>query len=79
MTAETLRDALLWCGIINAAMLVLWAALYFMAPGPLHRTCRWFRLTPEQLDVINYGGMLLFKLGIFLFNLVPYIALRLVA
>jgi hypothetical protein len=26
---------------------------------------RWLQLTPEQLDVINYGGMLLFKLAIF--------------
>ena len=79
MTAETLRDALLWCGSINVAILMLWAALYFLAPRLLHWTCRWLRLTPERLDVINDGGMLLFKLGIFLFNVVPYIALRLVA
>jgi hypothetical protein len=79
MTVETLRGALLWCGIINYAMLVLWAALFHLAPGLFHWIGRRFRLSAEQIDAINYGGMLLFKLGIFLFNLVPYIALRLVA
>jgi hypothetical protein len=73
MAVDALRDALLWCGSINVAMVVLWAALYFMAPRLLYWPCRWLRLTAEQLDVINYSGMLLFKLGIFLFNVVPYI------
>ena len=48
-------------------------------PRLVHLPCRWFRLSAEQIDAINYGGLLLFKLGIFLFNLVPYIALRIVA
>jgi hypothetical protein len=37
---------------------------------------RWFRLSVEQYDAINYIGMAPFKLGIILFNLVPYVALR---
>jgi hypothetical protein len=60
-------------------MLALWAALLLLAQGLSHWLCRWFRLSAEQFDAINYGGVLLFKLGIFLFNLVPCIALRLVA
>jgi hypothetical protein len=79
MTVETLRGALLWCGVINFALLALWAALIFLAPRLLHWLCRWLRLSPEQIDVIHYSGMLLYKLGIFLFNVVPYVALRLVA
>ncbi len=79
MTVEILRSALLWCGIINYAGLALWAAAPFPAPGLIRLPCRWLRLTAEQIDAINYSGMLLFKLGIFLFNLVPYVALRLVA
>ena len=31
-----------------------------------------------QFDAIHYAGMTVFKLGIILFNLVPYIALRIV-
>ncbi len=55
-----------------------WAALFFL-PGLLHWPCRWLRLSVEQIDTINYGFIVLFKLGIFFFNLVPYIALRIVA
>jgi len=38
----------------------------------------WFHLSVEQFDAIHYAGMTVFKLGIILFNLVPYIALRIV-
>jgi hypothetical protein len=79
MTVETLRGALLWCGVINLAFLALWAALIFLPPRLLHWPCRWLRLSAEQIDVIHYSGMLMYKLGIFLFNVVPYVALRLVA
>jgi hypothetical protein len=79
MNVETLRAALLCCGIINYAMLVLWAALALLAPGLLRWHARWFRLSAEQLGAINYAGILLYKVAIFLFNLVPYLALRIVA
>jgi hypothetical protein len=57
----------------------LWAALSLLAPGLLHWSCRWLRLSAERMDAINYGGILLFKFAIFLFNLVSYISLRIVA
>jgi hypothetical protein len=78
ITIETLRDALMWCTIINFATLALWGALSVLTPRVIHWPARWLRLTPEQIDVINYAGILLFKMGVILFNLVPYIALRLV-
>jgi hypothetical protein len=79
MNVETLRAALLWCTVINYAMLVLWGALVLLAPGFVQWHGRWFRLSAEQFYAVNYGGMLLYKLGILLFNLVPYIALQIVA
>ncbi|HKI31057.1 MAG TPA: hypothetical protein VKA46_04270 [Gemmataceae bacterium] len=78
MSVEKLRDVLLWSGVINYAMLVLWAALYYLAPGVLHWFGRRFRLSAEQFDAIQYGGMMLYKLAILLFHLGPYIALRIV-
>jgi len=39
---------------------------------------RWFRLSVEQFDMLHYAGMSIFKLGISLLNVVPYIALRIV-
>jgi hypothetical protein len=79
MNVETVRAALLWCTVINYAMLLLWAALVLLAPGLVQWHGRWFKLSAEQFNAVNYGGMLLYKLGILLFNLVPYIALHIVA
>jgi hypothetical protein len=35
-------------------------------------------LSVERFDAIHYAGMLFFKICIFLFNIVPYFALRIV-
>ena len=37
---------------------------------------RWFRLSVERFDAIHYAAMALYKVGILLLNLVPYVALR---
>jgi hypothetical protein len=39
---------------------------------------RWFRLSPQQFDMINLAGMTFYKTGILLFNIVPCISLYLV-
>jgi len=77
MTTETLRSVLLWCAVINYGVLFLWFLFFIFAHDGLHRLHgSWFRLTVEQFDVLHYGGMAAYKIGILLFNLVPYIALR---
>jgi hypothetical protein len=79
MNVETVRTALLWCTVINYAMLLLWALLALLTPGYIRWHGRLFRLSAEQTDAISYGGMVLYKMGILLFNLVPCIALWIVA
>ena len=79
MNIETLRDALLWCAVINYGVLLVWFLFFILARAFMHRLHgRWFRLSSEQFDIIHYGGMAIYKLGIILFNLVPYVALRIV-
>ncbi len=79
LSIDIFRDMLGWCTVINFGLL-LWWALFFMAAHDwtyrLHT--RWFRLTVEQFDTIHYTGLAFFKVFILLFNLVPYLALRLV-
>jgi hypothetical protein len=79
MSIETARSFFLWCSVINYAVLLLWAMLALFWRDGLYRLCRlWIRLSPEQLDMLNFGGMSLYKIGILLFNIVPCIALYLV-
>ena len=76
MNLETARDFLLWCTVINYAVLILWFFVFKFAHDWVYRLHnRWFRLPVEQFDVFHYAGMSIYKMSIFLFNLVPYVAL----
>ena len=80
MTIEMLRAFLGWCAVINYGVLIVWFVLFIGARDWMHHLHgRWFRLTDKQFDMVHYAGMGLFKLGIFLFNLAPYLALLVIA
>jgi hypothetical protein len=52
--------------------------LYTQTHELLHRLWRrWFHLTAEQFDAINFAGIMLYKVGVLLFNLVPTLVLSL--
>lgn len=76
MDAFMLRDALLWCALINYGSLIIWFLVFVNAHDQLYRLHgKWFRLSVEQFDAIHYGAMAIFKIGILLLNLVPIAAL----
>ena len=79
MSIATVRDVLLWCAVINYGVLLVWFLVFCAAHDWLHRLHRrWFRLSAEQFDAAHYAAMAIYKIGILLVNLVPYVALRIV-
>jgi hypothetical protein len=79
MTIEVIRSALAWCTVINWGLLLLWFLFFILAHDWTYRIhSKWVNLSVDKFDAINYAGMALFKIGIFLLNLVPYFALRIV-
>ena len=79
MTIEVVREVLLWCSVVNMVLLLYWFAIFSLARGWIYRVHgKWFRLSEERFDAIHYAGMLIFKLGIFVFNIVPCIVLYIV-
>ncbi|AXK39889.1 DUF6868 family protein [Crenobacter cavernae] len=79
MDLATLRDFFFWCSVINYGVLVVWFLLFLLMRGWLYRCWeRGFGLSLRDSARLNFGGMLLFKLGVLLFNLVPYVALRII-
>jgi len=79
MNFDMVRNALLWCTVINYGLLLVWFLFFTLAHDWMHRLHgRWFHLSDEQFDTIHYSCMALYKLGIILFNLVPLIALYIV-
>lgn len=79
MTFELTRDVLGWCAVINVGLLLWWFLLITLAHDWVYRFhSKWFKLTVETFDAIHYAGIAFFKISIFLFNLVPYLALHIV-
>ena len=79
MTLELVRNTLMWCTVINFGLLIVWFVGFLVARGWIRQLHgKWFKLSEESFDVIQYAGMGIFKLLIFVFNLVPYIALLIV-
>ena len=79
MTLETMRSMLAWCSVINCGLLLLWVFAFIFAHDWMYRLHgRWFRIPVERFDALHYSSLGVFKMGILLFNLVPYLALRIV-
>jgi hypothetical protein len=79
MSLEVLRSFFLWCTVINYGILLVWFLLFTLVGDWFQRLHgRWFRLSSDQFDTLHYVGMSVYKIGILLFNLVPYVALCIV-
>jgi hypothetical protein len=80
MNPHLLSEFLLWCTILNYLVLLLWFAAFSLAHEWMFKLHgRWFRLTVAQFDALHYGAMAAYKVGILLLNLVPLVALHIVA
>lgn len=79
MTPETLSAFFLWCTILNYALLLWWFLAFRFAHDRIYRFHgRWFRLSVGQFDAIHYAGMAAYKIGIFLFAFIPWLALQII-
>ena len=69
-----------WCAVINLGLLLWWfLCLLFFRDWVFSLHTRWFNLSQERFDVIHYSGIALYKMSIFFFNIVPYLALRIIS
>ena len=77
MAIELVQEILGWCSLINVALLLIWFLFIVFAHDWMFRIhTRWFKLSSEKFDAIHYAGMGLFKMTIVIFNVMPYLALR---
>jgi hypothetical protein len=76
VTTHEIKHVLLWCVGLNYLVLLAWSGVFILAHDWMFRLhSRWFRLSIETFDAIQYAGIAVYKIGIILFNLVPLIAL----
>lgn len=80
MNMTVAQDFLAWCLAINYGVLIVWFMAFWFGHAWLFKLhSQWVRFSEERFDAIHYGGMAAYKIGILLFNLTPYIALRIIA
>jgi hypothetical protein len=79
MTIPEVKAVLLWSTAIHYSILVLWFGVFHFAHDWLFRLHqRWFKLSPEAFEALTYGGLAFYKILVFMFNLVPLVALQIV-
>ena len=76
MSLDAFRAVLLCALGLAYALLVAWFGVFLAFHDALYRLHgRWFRLSPEASDAVNYGGMAAFKIGALLLFAIPWLAL----
>jgi hypothetical protein len=80
MARSEIKEFLLYCVILNYAILLIWSGAFIFAHDWMYRMhSRWFKLPVETFDAIHYKCLAAYKIGIILLNLVPLIALYLIS
>ena len=80
MTVDILLGVLGWSAVINIGLLLWWSLWILFAHDFVYRIhSKWFKIPVEKFDAIHYAGMAFYKITIIVFNVVPYLALRIIA
>ena len=80
MDIEVVTRFFMWCTIINAGLLIFWALMCFLGLGFVHRMhSKWFPMPRETFNVVMYSFLGFYKIVVIVFNIVPYVALQIIA
>ena len=80
MTLETIRNIFAWCLVMNYGLMLLWLVIFTFAHDWIYKMhSKWWKITPDAFNAINYGGLGIYKMIVIVFNLFPYLAMHIVA
>ena len=80
MDIQTLTTFFMWCTIINGGIFILWTIFFVFAPDLVYRMQKkLFPIPRETYNVVIYSFLGLFKIVFLVFNVVPYVALLIIA
>ncbi len=80
MDIATVRTFFMWCTILNGGLLTLSGLICTFAGDwvyPIHS--KWFPISRDAFNIAIYSFIGLFKILFLMFNLIPYIALVIMA
>jgi hypothetical protein len=80
MSIELFRGMLAWSAVLNMGILLWWLLFITFAHDWVYKMhSKFFKIPVESFDTIHYDGMTLYKICIFTFFIVPYLAMRIMA
>ena len=75
---DSVASVLIRCFFMSIVILCLWGGLILLAGNWIYSVHSWcFPISVEQFYGINYAGIMITKVFVFLFFLLPYIAIKL--
>ena len=78
-SVQTIREVLGWSTILNVGVLVFSSLVLIIAGSPIKRLhAKMFGLSEGDLSRAYFQYLAQYKIAILIFNLVPYLALRIV-
>ena len=79
MDVETLRAFFMWCTIINVVLLTISFVFCTCSGDFVYRMHgKWFPMPKETFTVVLYSSLGMYKIFVFMFNVVPHLALLIV-
>jgi len=80
MNIETLIRFFMWCTILNVVLLAFSFSIFAFAGDFVYRMhSKWFSMPRETFNVVFYSFIGAYKLFVYVFNIVPWIALVIIA
>lgn len=79
MGIEALTKFFMWCTIINAGLLIVAFLAWLPAGDLIYRLHgRWFPMPRETFNAVFYGFIGFYKVLVYVFCLVPWLALEII-
>jgi len=74
---ETITEFLGWCSVINIGLLILASIFLVIVRGPISKIhTKMFGLSEADISRAYFQYLAQYKIAILVFNLVPYVALK---
>jgi hypothetical protein len=79
MTTSEVTKILGWCIVLNFALLLWWVLWMILAHEWVYQLQSLVvDISIQQMNVIHYGAMAFYKILIIVFNVIPYLAMKVV-
>jgi hypothetical protein len=80
MDIEILTAFFMWCSIINIGLLFVSFLLWMVASDWIYALqSKWFPMPRQTLNVVFYCWFGFYKIIVYMFNIVPWVVLKIIA